>query len=122
MKIKMIKSKISGATITELNKSKENYIIIDKNLLIQSGIQEFEFVNIFNIKNGISIEAYVISGEINSGLICLSDSNNFCLGDLVNIYSQCFVSEIENFDKEHKPIFITVDKNNNIKNKQVKFN
>ena len=72
MILTMLKSKIHRATVTEANLNYVGSVTIDSHLMKLAGILEYEKVQIVDINNGNRIETYVISGEENSGIICLN--------------------------------------------------
>jgi aspartate 1-decarboxylase len=68
----MKKSKIHRATITEADLNYIGSITIDESLMESSNIIENEKVLVVDINNGARFETYVITGERNSGVICLN--------------------------------------------------
>ena len=89
-------------------------ITIDSRLLRESGILEYEKVEIADIDNGSRFETYAIAGEEGAGIICLNGAAAKCVnvGDKVIImaYAQMTPEEA----KAHKPTVIFVDDNNQI--------
>ena len=67
--IKVLKSKIHGATITQTDPDYVGSITIDEDLLRASGIRPNEVVLIADSDNGQRFETYVIKGEAGSGMI-----------------------------------------------------
>ena len=63
MNIEMLKSKIHRATVTQADLNYVGSITIDKKLLEEAGIIEYEKVSIVDIDNGNRFETYVIAGE-----------------------------------------------------------
>jgi aspartate 1-decarboxylase len=112
MFIKMLKSKIHRATVTDTNLNYEGSISIDKNLMDKAGILRNQAVNIFNINNGERFETYVIEGECGSGTIGLNGAAARLAqpGDLIIIavYSWVEEKEIEKFATK----IVHVDSNN----------
>ena len=78
-------------------------ITIDSDLLRESGILEYEKVEIADIDNGNRFETYAIAGEAGSGIICLNGAAARCVeaGDKIIImaYAQMTPEEA----KTHKP-------------------
>lgn len=68
----MMKSKIHRAIVTEANLQYVGSITIDSALMKAADIIPNEKVQIVNNNNGARLETYVISGEENSGVICLN--------------------------------------------------
>jgi len=68
-RITMLKFKIHRATVTEADADYFGFITIDENLLNESGIIEYEKVQIIDINNDVRIEVYTIKSERGSGII-----------------------------------------------------
>lgn len=64
--------------------------------------------------NGSRFETYVISGEPNSGVVCLNGAAARCVQpqDKIIIMSYCQMSEEE--AKEYQPVVVFVDEGNTI--------
>ncbi|AEE14084.1 Aspartate 1-decarboxylase [Thermodesulfobium narugense DSM 14796] len=114
MYIKMLKSKIHRARVTDTNLNYEGSISIDKALLDESGIVPGQAVSIFNLNNGKRFETYVIEGERNSGKISLNGAAARLAepGDLVIIVAYCWIDEKELKDFVTK--IVHVDEKNKI--------
>lgn len=114
MQITLLKAKIHRATVTQADLDYVGSITIDSNLLQESGIREYEKVEIADIDNGNRLETYAIAGEAGSGVICLNGAAAKLVnpGDKVIImaYAQMTPDEAE----ENKPTVLFVDANNNI--------
>ena len=117
MQIILLKSKIHRATVTQANLNYVGSITIDSDLLRESGIQEYEKVEIADITNGNRLETYAIAGEAGSGIICL----NGAAAKLVNPGDKIIIMAYANMTpeeaKSHKPTVIFVDDNNAITRK-----
>jgi aspartate 1-decarboxylase len=117
MQIILLKSKIHRATVTQADLDYVGSITIDSNLLRESGIQEYEKVEIADITNGNRLETYAIAGEAGSGIICL----NGAAAKLVNPGDKIIIMAYANMTpeeaKSHKPTVIFVDDNNAITRK-----
>lgn len=115
MLVTLMKSKIHRATVTDANLNYVGSITIDKKLMEESGIIENEKVQVVNINNGKRFETYVISGEEESGIICINGAAARLVhpGDKVIIiaYALMEYEEAKNF----KPKVVFVDENNKIK-------
>ncbi|MBN3040798.1 MAG: aspartate 1-decarboxylase [Candidatus Omnitrophica bacterium] len=68
----MLKSKISNATITDLQLHYKGSITIDEDIMVRANLLEGERVDVLNLNNGVRLQTYVIKGENKSGLICLN--------------------------------------------------
>ena len=114
MIIKVLKSKIHRATVTEANLDYIGSISIDKNLLNAANLQEYEKVHVLDITNGARLETYVISSPAGSGEICINGAAAHLVNpqDKVIILSYCRknVSDAKN----HTPAIVHVDENNKI--------
>lgn len=107
-----MKSKIHRATITDSNLNYVGSITIDKDLLEQSNMREFEEVHILDVNNGARFTTYIIEGERGSGTICVNGAaaRLVATGDIVIILSYGLMTpdEAETF----KPVTVHVDAHN----------
>ncbi len=114
MKIKVCKSKIHRARVTQADLNYVGSITIDQDLMDASGLHEYEKVQIVNINNGERLETYVIKGERKSGVICLNGAaaRKVSVGDLVIIigYGTIDIKDVES----HKPKVVFPDENTNM--------
>lgn len=114
MNITLLKAKIHRAVVKQADLDYVGSITIDSRLLRESGILEYEKVEIADIDNGSRFDTYAIAGEEGSGIICLNGAAAKCVnvGDKVIImaYAQMTPEEA----KAHKPTVIFVDDNNQI--------
>ena len=114
MEISMLKSKIHRAVITQAELNYVGSVTIDARLMREAGIVEYEKVAIADIDNGNRFETYVITGEEDSGIICLNGAAARCVsaGDKVIImaYADMTPEEARTF----KPAVLFVDENNKI--------
>ncbi len=114
MYITLLKSKIHRATVTQSELNYVGSITIDKNLMDAAGIIEYEKVQVVDIDNGSRFETYVITGEADSGCICLNGAAARCvdIGDKVIImaYAQLTADELEGYS----PDVVFVDDDNKI--------
>jgi len=69
MLIKLLKSKIHNATVTQTDVNYHGSITIDADLLRASGLLPNEAVTIADSENGNRFETYVIEGEPGTGVI-----------------------------------------------------
>ena len=69
MLIKLLKSKIHNATVTQTDVNYHGSITIDAELLRASGLLPNEAVTVADAENGNRFETYVIEGEPGSGVI-----------------------------------------------------
>ena len=114
MNITLLKAKIHRAVVKQADLDYVGSITIDSELLEQSGIMEYEKVEIADIDNGNRFETYTIAGERGSGIICLNGAaaRLVNIGDKIIImaYAQLTPDEARN----HKPTVLFVDEDNRI--------
>ncbi len=114
MEITLLKAKIHRAVVKQADLDYVGSITIDAELLRESGILEYEKVEIADIDNGNRFETYAIAGEAGSGIICLNGAAARCVnaGDKIIImaYAQMTPEEA----REHKPTVLFVDQDNKI--------
>lgn len=117
MEITLLKSKIHRATITQADLDYVGSITIDSNLLEESGICEYEKVQIADINNGNRFETYTIAGEPGSGIICINGAAAKCVsvGDKIIIMAYANMTPEE--AKAHKPTVVFVNDDNAITRK-----
>ena len=111
----MMKSKIHRARVTESNLDYEGSITIDQTLMEAAEIIPYEQVQIYNVTNGERFTTYAITGERNSGVICINGAaaHKAKKGDIVIIatYATYDETELATF----KPKKVYSDENNRIK-------
>lgn len=114
MDITLLKAKIHRATVTQADLDYVGSVTIDTRLLRESGIFEYEKVQIVDINNGNRFETYTIAGEEGSGIICLNGAAAKCVsvGDKVIIMAYANMTPQE--ASEHKPTVLFVDDRNSI--------
>mgnify|MGYP001603596277 CR=1 FL=1 len=114
MKIKLLKSKIHRATVTDACLDYEGSISIDQSLLKASNVLPYESVQILNVTNGNRLETYVIKGERASGCICINGAAAHLINknDLVIIVAYCQLTATKVDD--HIPTVVHVNNKNKI--------
>ena len=114
MDITLLKAKIHRAVVTQADLDYVGSITIDSQLLHESGILEYEKVEIADIDNGSRFVTYAIAGEEGSGIICLNGAAAKCVnvGDKVIIMAYANMTPEE--AKTHKPTVLFVNDNNQI--------
>ena len=114
MKIKLLKSKIHRATVTDTCLDYEGSISIDKKLLEASNIIPYEKVHVLNVTNGNRLETYAIPSNtkgdicINGAAAHLVDTNDIVI---IVAYAQMTIAEGVGF----KPTIIYPNGLNEIK-------
>jgi len=93
--VSLCKSKIHRATVTRCDLDYIGSITIDADLMDAVGLQDGEFVHVWNINNGERIETYAIPGERGSGEICLNGAaaRRCSVGDKVIVVSFALTDE-----------------------------
>ena len=114
MEIKLLKSKIHRAVVTQADLDYVGSVTIDSHLLEEAGIVEYEQVQIVDIDNGNRFETYTIAGEPHSGIICLNGAAAKCVsvGDKVIIMAYANMTPQE--AASHRPSVLFVDEQNHI--------
>ena len=116
MQLEFLYSKIHRATVTDANLNYVGSITIDKGLLDAANMKEWQKVEILDVNNGERFQTYIISGEENSGCICLNGAaaRKVQPGDKVIIISYAYLQENE--ISNHTPTVVIVDEKNKIVN------
>ena len=116
MFIKLLKSKLHRATVTDTKLHYPGSIAIDSALMDAVGLLPYESVLIADLNNGNRLETYVIPAEAGSGKIVVLGAAAQLIKpkDLVIILGFAFFTPDE--AEEFKPKVIALDENNKIKN------
>jgi len=115
MFVKILKSKLHRATVTDTKLHYPGSIAIDSALMEAAGILPYESVLVADLNNGNRLETYVVSAEANSGQIVILGAAARLIKpeDVVIILSFGFFKPEE--AKEFKPRIVILDENNKIK-------
>ena len=112
MRRRMMKSKIHRATVTDANLHYVGSITVDRDLMDQADLLEYEQVAVVDIDNGARLETYVIAGERGSGDICL----NGAAARLVSPGDRVIIISYAEYDREelegYAPTIVHVDRSN----------
>ena len=114
MNITLLKAKIHRAVVKQADLDYVGSITIDSDLLRESGIMEYEKVEIADIDNGNRFETYAIAGEAGSGIICLNGAAARCVNVDDKIIIIAYAQMTPEAAKTHKPTVLFVDENNRI--------
>ena len=116
MFIKMLKSKIHRASVSDANLDYEGSITIDENLIEAANLNLYEKVHVLDITNGNRIETYVIKAPRGSGEICINGAAAHLIkpNDTIIIIAYCTIEK--NKVSDHKPTIIKVNHKNKIIN------
>ena len=104
----VIRSKIHKATVTESVVDYVGSITIDEDLIEKTGLMQGEKVLVGSNTSGARLETYVMTGERDSGTICM----NGAAAHLVKKGEEIIIMAFELTDKPIEPKIILVDKNN----------
>jgi len=115
MFVKMLKSKLHRATVTDTKLHYVGSILIDSVLMEAAGILPYESVLVADLNNGNRLETYAVPAEAESGEIVIlgAAAQLIKAGDLIIIFSFAYCSPEE--AKELKPKLIVLDENNKIR-------
>lgn len=112
MRKKMLQAKLHRAKVTHADLNYEGSCGIDKALLDASGFVPFQYIEIYNVSNGMRFATYVIEAERGSGEISLNGAAARCaaIGDILIV---CAYSEYEEAElASYKPVVVLVDEAN----------
>ncbi|MCK5818161.1 MAG: aspartate 1-decarboxylase [Psychromonas sp.] len=110
----MLTGKLHQARVTHAELNYEGSCAIDQNFLDQSGIIEYQKIDIYNIETGGRFSTYAIVGARNSRIISLNGAaaRQATIGDRIIICAYASMNEEE--IATHKPNMVYLDKDNNI--------
>lgn len=108
----MLKAKLHRVSVTHSELEYEGSCAIDGRLLDQSGIREYEQIQIYNIKNGKRFTTYAIMAEEGSGTISVNGAAAHLAdpGDLLIICA--YVGLSQNELASFKPQLVYVNEKN----------
>jgi aspartate 1-decarboxylase len=104
----VLRSKLHKAIVTEADVNYVGSITIDQDLIERAGFWPGEKVLVVSNTTGQRLETYVISGQRNSGVICM----NGAAALLIRRGEEIIVMGFELADKPIAPSIILVDGNN----------
>jgi len=115
MFVKVLKSKLHHATVTDTKLHYPGSIEIDSVLMEAAGILPYEFVLVADLNNGSRLETYAIPADANSGKVVILGPAAHLVKpkDRIVILSFGFYTPEE--AKKLKPKVIVLDENNRIK-------
>ena len=115
MFVKILKSKLHRATVTDTKLHYAGSIGIDSTLMEAAGILPYEAVLVVDLNNGSRLETYVVPAEADSGKVEILGAAARLIKpkDIVIILSFAFLTTQET--KKLKPKIIVLDENNKIK-------
>ena len=110
----MMRAKIHGATLTEVNLHYVGSLTLDPLLMESLDILPNELVHVLNLNNGNRLETYVIPGERGSGVVALNGAaaRLGAAGDKVLVVAYALVAEEQ--ARGFRPKVAIVDEQNRI--------
>jgi aspartate 1-decarboxylase len=89
MLIKILKSKLHRATVTETKLDYPGSIMIDSALMKAAGILPYEVVLVADLTNGNRLETYAVAGKAGSGTVIILGAGALLIKarDIVIIFS-----------------------------------
>jgi aspartate 1-decarboxylase len=114
MLIKVLKSKLHRARVTEAKLHYPGSIEIDENLMWAAGIVPYEAVTVADLNNGNRLQTYVVPGEPGSGRVVILGAAAQLVKpkDVVIIFSFAYCTPEE--AAELAPKIVMLDENNRI--------
>lgn len=115
MFVKILKSKLHRATVTETKLHYPGSIEIDSELMEAADISPYESVLVADLNNGSRLETYAIPAKANSGKVVILGAAAQLVKpkDIIIIFSFGYYTPEE--AKKVKPKVIVLDENNKIK-------
>ena len=115
MFVKLLKSKLHRATITDAKLHYPGSIEIDSTLMEAAGILPYESVLVADLNNGNRLETYAVPAEANSGEVVVLGAAAQLVKpkDIIIILSFGYFTPEE--AKDFKPKVVVLDENNKIK-------
>ena len=115
MLIKLLKSKLHRATVTDTKLHYPGSIEVDSELMAAVGLLPYEAVLIADVNNGSRLETYVVPAEAGSGKVVVLGAAAQMVRpkDIVIILSFGLFTPEE--AKEFKPKVVVLDQNNKIR-------
>ena len=115
MFVKVLKSKLHRAIVTDTKLHYPGSIAIDSTLMEAAGILPYESVLVADLNNGNRLETYAVPAEANSGEVVILGAAARLVKpkDIIIIFSFGFFTPEE--AEDFKPKVVILDENNKIK-------
>ena len=112
MELTLLKSKLHRVTTTHAEVDYEGSCAIDRNLLEEANIREYEMLHIYNVTNGERFSTYAILAKAGSGIISVNGAaaHKASPGDILILCT--YVSMTEDEVDGFQPKLCYVDGNN----------
>jgi len=117
MLVKVLKSKLHRAIVTDTKLHYPGSIKIDSELMVAADIVPYELVLIADLDNGNRLETYAVPGKAGSGKVVILGAAAQLIKpkDAVIVFAFAYCTPEE--AKKLKPKVIVLDENNRIKDK-----
>lgn len=112
MRVRLLKSKIHRATVTDTQIDYDGSIAIDQGLMDAAGILPYEKVLVANLANGTRHETYVVPGEKGTGALRIMGAAAHLVNKGDKVIIMAFADYKEKEIALHKPKIVLVDENN----------
>lgn len=114
MFLKLLKSKLHRATVTDAKLDYPGSIEIDSELMEAVGLLPYESVIVADLNNGSRLETYAVPAEAGSKKVVILGAAAKLVNPKDRIIILNFTSYSPEEAKGHKPKVIVLDENNNI--------
>ena len=110
----MMRAKVHGATVTEVNLHYVGSLTLDSGILEELDLLPNEQVQVLNLNNGARLETYLFAGEKGSGVVALNGAAARLAqpGDRVLIVSYALMSDEE--ARTHRAKVAILDERNRV--------
>jgi aspartate 1-decarboxylase len=114
MLVKVLKSKLHRARVTETKLHYPGSIEVDENLMWAAGMLPYEAVTVADLNNGNRLETYVVPGEPGSGRVAILGAAAQLVKpkDIVIIFSFAYCTPED--AAEIMPKVVVLDENNGV--------
>lgn len=114
MFVKVLKSKLHRATVTDAKLDYPGSLAIDSDLMQAADIAPYESILLADLTNGARLETYAVAADPGSGKIEILGAAAKLIKpkDLVIIFSFTYLTAEDVF--KHKPKLLVLDENNKI--------
>jgi aspartate 1-decarboxylase len=110
----MLRAKIHRAIVTEADLHYEGSLTIPPELMAAVDLKEYEAIHVWNVTRGTRFETYAITGEENSGAICVNGAAAHLSGPGDIIIIAAFASVPESMVDSFRPTVAFVDQANRL--------
>jgi aspartate 1-decarboxylase len=116
MFVKLLKSKLHHATVTDTKLHYQGSVAIDSALMKAASILPYESVLVADLNNGNRFETYTVVAEANSGQVVILGPAAHLVNprDIIVVFAFGYYTPEE--ARKVKPKIIILDENNKIKN------